>query len=158
MGYELKPKKGETRMNNLIKLIVAFILMLFLLPAFADAQSMNPDSLLEVDPLIQEEPEVETPAPLPTNEWKSLNRLLACNSLDYIKSILTLRGYEIWAGGGKTSDYMPQDPFDSVIITRNPITKEFIILLIKPEINLACIIAGGQSIETIENMDIDIEL
>ena len=140
-------------MNNLIKLIVAFILMLFLLPAFADAQSMNPDSLLEVDPLIQEEPKVETPAPPLTNEWKSLNRLLACNSLDYIKAILTSRGYEIWAAGGKNPDYQPNDPFDSVIITRNPVTLEFIILLIKPEINFACIIAGGQEIKTIDELN-----
>ena len=76
----------------------------------------------------------------------------------YIKSILTSRGYEIWAGGGKNPDYQPNDPFNNLIIVRNPVTKEFIILLIKIEINFACIIAGGQSIETIENMDLDIEL
>jgi len=152
MGYEFKLKESEERMNKLTNIIVAFILMLFLLPAFAEAQSMNPDSLLEVDPLIQEEPKVETPQLL-TNEWKSLNRLLACNSLDYIKSILTSRGYEMWAAGGKNPDYMPQDPFDSVIITRNPVTLEFIILLIKPEINIACIIAGGQEIKTIDEFN-----
>jgi|TARA_B110001454_G_C12674495_1_gene415242 hypothetical protein len=156
MGYEFKLKKGETRMNNLTKLIVAFILMLFLLPAFAEAQSMNPDSLLEVDPLVKEEPKVETPQ-LPTTQWQPLNRLLACNTMDYIKGLLLQRGQIIWVGGGKTPDYMPNDPFDSLIITRNPVTLEFTILIIKPEINLACIIAGGQEIKTIEEMGLDKE-
>ena len=158
MGYELKPKKGETRMNIILKILGAVLLTLVMLPAFADAQSMNPDSLLELDPNIPQQeikPEVK---PEVTAGWRMLNRGLACNTMEAVKSLLTSRGQVLWAGGGKQRNYMPQDPFDNLIITRNPLTKEFTVVLIKPELNLACIIAGGQKLETAENIELKIDL
>jgi hypothetical protein len=151
MGYEYKLKESKTRMNNIFKLLGAFLLILVILPAFAEAQSMNPDSLLEIDPQIEQEIKPEAQPTVP-DEWKMLNRLLACNTMEHIKELLLQRGQIIWAGGGKNSEYMPNDPFDAIIITRNPETLEFTILLIKPDINLACIIAGGQEIKTMDEI------
>ena len=166
MGYELKPKKGETRMNIILKILGAVLLTLVMLPAFADAQSMNPDSLLELDPNIPQQeikpevnPEIKPEVkPEVTAGWRMLNRGLACNTMEAVKSLLTSRGQVLWAGGGKQRNYMPQDPFDNLIITRNPLTKEFTVVLIKPELNLACIIAGGQKLETAENIELKIDL
>jgi|TARA_B100001105_G_scaffold97539_1_gene77714 hypothetical protein len=152
MGYEYKLKESKTRMNNIFKLLGAFLLILVILPAFAEAQSMNPDSLLEIDPQIEQEIKPEAQPTVP-DEWKMLNRLLACNTMEHIKELLLQRGQIIWAGGGKNSEYMPNDPFDAIIITRNPETLEFTIMLIKPDINLACIIAGGQEIKTMEEIN-----
>ena len=133
-------------------LIGAFLLLLIILPVYAEAQveaqPMNPDSLLEVDPQIEQEVQPVVPP-----EWRMLNRLLACNTMEHIKGILERRGQIIWAGGGKNPDYMPQDPFDSLIITRNPDTLEFTVIIIKAEVNLACIVAGGQSIKTMEEIN-----
>ena len=132
------------------------MITVYMQPANADAQSMNPDTLLEIDPNIpqqESQPEPDVPP-----EWRMLNRLLACNTMEHVKGVLLQRGQVLWAGGGKQRGYMPNDPFDSFIITRNPITKEFTVVLIKPEINLACIIAGGEKLETVENLDLNINL
>ena len=42
------------------------------------------------------------------------------------------------------------DPFDGIIITRNEITLEYTVLLIKSDLNIACVVAGGQSFELVE--------
>ena len=39
------------------------------------------------------------------------------------------------------------------IITRNEITLEYTVLLIKSDLNIACVLAGGERFELIENTD-----
>ena len=55
--------------------------------------------------------------------------------------------------GTKPPEYVPTDPFDVVVITRNPETFEYTILLIKTEQNIACVIASGTSMKTVDEME-----
>lgn len=156
MGYELKLKKSEKRMKKLMILIGAFILMLVILPAFAVAEPMNPSTLLET-PIIEKQNKETTPEDVepanPISQWKYLNRQILCNSLEILKAILTSRGQELFVTGTKPPEYVPTDPFDVVVITRNPETFEYTILLVKTDQNLACVIASGTSMKTIDEMD-----
>ena len=142
-------------MNKLMLVIGGFILMLVILPAFAVAEPMNPSTLLET-PIIEEQNKEKTPEdvePNPTSQWGYMNRQILCNSTEVLKTILTTRGQVLLATGHKPSDYVPTDPFDAVIITRNPETGEYTILLVKTEQNIACVIASGTSMETVDEMD-----
>ena len=160
MGYEFKLKKGKTRMNIRFSYVIgAFLLILLVLPSFASsnaqAQPMNPGTLLETPNIVENQTEPEaTPEDVPEiSEWRYLNRQILCNTIQVVKTILTTRGQELLATGAKLPGYVPSDPFDAIIITRNPETMEYTILIVKTDQNLACVIASGTSMKTVEEME-----
>jgi hypothetical protein len=141
MGYEFKLKESEARMRLLYTLGA-----LILLSTSVMAQQ-------ELNPVLPEtpKPEVEqTPTP-EVSPWRQINRVVTCNSLGVVRNILETNGQTIYATGYKTPEYLPMDPFDGIIITRNEITLEYTVLLIKSDLNIACVLAGGQRFEIIED-------
>jgi len=159
MGYEFKLKKGKTRMNIKFSYVIGiFLLLLLVLPTFAssnaEAQPMNPSTLLETPNVVEEQTEPEaTPEDIPqVSQWRYLNRQILCNTIEVLKTILTTRGQELLVTGAKPPEYVPTDPFDAIIITRNPETGEYTILIVKTDQNLACVIASGTSMKTVDEM------
>jgi|14BtaG_2_1085337.scaffolds.fasta_scaffold54261_2 hypothetical protein len=139
MGYEFKFKESEERMKLLYTLGA-----LLLLSTSAMAQELNPVMPVEPAPEVEQAP---TPEVTP---WKQINRVITCNSLGFIRNILETNGQTIYATGYKTPEYLPMDPFDGIIITRNEVTLEYTVLLIKSDLNIACVLAGGQRFELVE--------
>jgi len=117
---------------------------LLLLSTSAMAQELNPVMPVEPAPEVEQAP---TPEVTP---WKQINRVITCNSLGFIRNILETNGQTIYATGYKTPEYLPMDPFDGIIITRNEVTLEYTVLLIKSDLNIACVLAGGQRFELVE--------
>ena len=68
-----------------------------------------------------------------------------------VRNILEANGQTIYATGIKRPEYLPQDPFDGIIITRNEITLEYTVLIIKSSMNVACVLAGGERFELVED-------
>ena len=158
MGYEFKLKKGKTRMNIKFSYVIGiFLLLLLVLPTFAssnaEAQPMNPSTLLETPNVVEDQKEEATPDIPQVSQWKYLNRQILCNTIEVLKTILTTRGQELLATGHKPPEYVPGDPFDAVIITRNPETMEYTILVVKTDQNLACVIASGTSMKTVDEIN-----
>lgn len=142
MGYEFKFKESEEGM----KLLYTLGALLFLSTSVMAQQELNPTVPLPVEPV----PEVEQ-APTPeASPWRQINRVITCNSLGIVRNILETNGQTIYATGIKRPEYLPMDPFDGVIITRNEITLEYTVLLIKSDMNVACVLAGGQRFEVVE--------
>ena len=137
--------------------ITAIVLLTLMLPATAQTQAMNPDTLLETPEILNDLNETPpTPELAPTPElipeapqWAQLNRRMDCNSLAYIKLLLEGRGQFLYAAGGFRPDEIYNDPFPGIIITRNPTTLEYTAILIKPDVDVACVIHVGQSIRSI---------
>ena len=148
MGYEFKFKESEERMKLLYTLGA-----LVLLSTSATAQELSPVLPLPVEPV----PEVEqspTPEVLPIPEaapWRQINRIITCNAMGTVRNILEANGQTIYATGIKRPEYLPQDPFDGIIITRNEITLEYTVLIIKSSMNVACVLAGGERFELVED-------
>jgi hypothetical protein len=142
MGYEFKFKESEERM----KLLYTLGALLFLSTS-ATAQEVNPIMPIEPAPEIQ-----QAPPPLAT-PWRTLNRQITCNAQGLVRDILETSGQTMYASGFKRPEYIPSDPFDGIIITRNEITLEYTVLLIKSDLNIACVLAGGERFELIENTD-----
>lgn len=143
MGYEFKFKESEARM----KLLYTLGALLFLTTSVMAQQELNPAVPLPVEPV----PEVEqTPIP-EASPWRQINRAITCNSLGIVRNILETNGQTIYATGIKRPEYLPMDPFDGIIITRNEITLEYTVLLIKSDMNVACVLAGGQRFEIVED-------
>jgi hypothetical protein len=105
-------------------------------------QELNPTLPTPSTPEVEQAPEV--------SPWRQINRVITCNSLGIVRNILETNGQTIYATGYKTPEYLPMDPFDGVIITRNEITLEYTILLIKSDLNIACVLAGGNRFELVE--------
>ena len=142
MGYEPKFKESEERM----KLLYTLGALLLLSTSVMAQQELNPTVPLPVEPV----PEVEQ-APTPeASPWRTLNRQITCNAQGLVRDILETNGQTIYATGYKSSEYLPMDPFDGIIITRNEITLEYTVLLIKSDLNIACVLAGGQRFEIVE--------
>ena len=146
-------------MNNLTKIIVAFLFTLQILPASAQSQAMTPDSMLdtiEIPGMANPEvvpnttPEVE-PQPM-EEQWRRVTRSLACHSIHYIKELLESRGQFIWGIGQKSPEYIPQDPFDGIVFTRSPTTNEWTIIAVKKEIAVGCIIIAGTKFTTVNEL------
>jgi hypothetical protein len=131
--------------------ITAIVLLALMLPASAQTQAMNPESMLETleIPGIDDTPEVTPDLPPSPSEWVRITRGMDCNSLAYIKSVLDARGQFLWAAGGFRDGWSTTDPFNGLIIVRNEATLEYTALLIKADINIACVIHSGQSIRSV---------
>lgn len=145
MGYEFKFKESEARM---MKTFITGVLFVFMV-AVANAQSMQP-----IDPLVPQidNAPVETPETTPTPPWQKTNRVLTCNAMNVVRVLLEDQGQYIYATGIKSQVYIPADPFDGVIITKNPTTKEYTIMLVKTDLNLACVVAAGQRFDIITEL------
>ena len=137
--------------------ITAIVLLTLMLPATAQTQAMNPDTLLETPEILNDlNPAPPTPEMAPSPElrpeapaWARLQRQMNCNSLAYIKMILESRGQFLYGAGGFREGPTDTDPFPGVIITRNPTTLQYTLLLIKPKIDVACVIHIGNSFRVI---------
>lgn len=138
MGYEFKLKESEARMKLLCTLGALFLLSTSVMAQ----QELNPTLPTPSTPEVEQAPEV--------SPWRQINRVITCNSLGIVRNILETNGQTIYATGYKTPEYLPMDPFDGVIITRNEITLEYTILLIKSDLNIACVLAGGNRFELVE--------
>jgi hypothetical protein len=129
-----------------MKLLYTLGALLLLSTSVMAQQELNPTVPLPVEPV----PEVEQ-APTPeASPWRTLNRQITCNAQGLVRDILETNGQTIYATGYKSSEYLPMDPFDGIIITRNEITLEYTVLLIKSDLNIACVLAGGQRFEIVE--------
>ena len=135
--------------------ITAIVLLTLMLPASAQTQAMNPESMLEtieipgIDNTPEVTPEVTPGIPPSPSEWVRIARAMDCNSLAYIKSLLDARGQFLWAAGGFRDGWSTTDPFNGLIIVRNAVTLEYTAMLIKADVDLACVIHTGQSIRSI---------
>lgn len=141
MGYEFKLKESEARMMKRNISLIAVVLIMFMTVVANAQQELNPT-------LPTPAPEVEQ---TPQSQWRQINRAITCNAMGVIRNILENAGQVIYASGIKSPEYLPMDPFDGVIITRNEITLEYTVLLIKSDLNVACVLAGGQRFELIED-------
>ena len=138
MGYEFKLKESEARM----RLLYTLGALVLLSTSVMAQQELNPTLPTPSTPEVEQAPEV--------SPWRQINRVITCNSLGVVRNILETNGQTIYATGYKSPEYLPMDPFDGVIITRNEITLEYTILLIKSDLNIACVLAGGNRFEIVE--------
>jgi len=141
MGYEFKLKESEARM----RLLYTLGALILLSTSVMAQQELNPTLPIPSTPEVEQAPEQPEVSP-----WRQLNRVITCNSLGIIRNILETNGQTIYATGYKSPEYLPMDPFDGIIITRNEITLEYTVLLIKSDLNIACVVAGGQRFELVE--------
>ena len=138
MGYEFKLKESEARM----RLLYTLGALVLLSTSVMAQQELNPTLPTPSTPEVEQAPEV--------SPWRQINRVITCNSLGVVRNILETNGQTIYATGYKSLEYLPMDPFDGIIITRNEITLEYTVLLIKSDLNIACVVAGGQRFELVE--------
>lgn len=131
------------------------------------AQTINPDSLLNSSPpTVENSPEADSSENQSTNEsttdqpketeeklwdnegWVPHNRALTCHNMGNVRDYLTSLGQAIILSGFKHPSYIPNDPFDGMIVTRNPLTGEYTILLVQTDTGLACIVQMGTALRT----------
>lgn len=143
MGHEFKFKESEEGMIKHILLIAISIIMSISIAKAQELNPVNPD-IPDLNPKIEQEPII--------SEWRNINRVIACNNMAIVRSILEEMGQVIYASGMKSPAYAPMDPFDGIIITRNPETFEYAVVIIKTEIQVACILAVGQSFQLVSEM------
>jgi hypothetical protein len=114
----------------------------------AHAQSIGPDSLIQ-EPMTP--PPVQPQAPDQSQlQFKMLQRQMGCQSIPNVRLFLEARGIITWASGFNQSQ---PDVFDGVIISRNPETLEYAVLLVNLQNSVACIIAIGDEIKLLEEME-----
>jgi hypothetical protein len=75
---------------------------------------------------------------------------MGCQSIPNVRLFLEARGIITWASGFNQSQ---PDVFDGVIISRNPETLEYAVLLVNLQNSVACIIAIGDEIKLLEEME-----
>ena len=122
--------------------------------AYAKAQTVNPDSMLNNDNPIQvpEAPVIPDSTPNLSKEWVQLNRGVLCNSMGMVREMLkTMRGQTTWAAAGNAMSI--GDPFNAIVIVRNPETHSYSVVLMRTESNIACIIATGVGLELLDNQN-----
>lgn len=122
--------------------------------AYAKAQTVNPDSMLNNDNPIQvpEAPVIPDSTPNLSKEWVQLNRGVLCNSMGMVREMLkTMRGQTTWAAAGNSMSI--SDPFNAIVIVRNPETHSYSVVLMRTESNIACIIATGVGLELLDNQN-----
>ena len=87
-----------------------------------------------------------------TIPWQKTNRVLTCNAMNVVRVLLEDQGQYIYATGIKSQVYIPADPFDGVIITKNPTAKEYTIMLVKTDFKSVCVVAPGQRFDIITEL------
>jgi hypothetical protein len=140
-------------MKQSIKLIATFLLLAILVPVQGNTQVLEDlkpfDDGMQIIPKIEENIVPPTPRLPSPSEWIRIARGMDCNSLAYIKSLLDARGQILWVAGG-FSGTSSSDPFNGLVIVRDPVTLEYTALLIKAEIDIACVIHSGQAIRAVD--------
>jgi len=147
-----------------------YILSLFFLFAIStvtNAQTVNPNSLLDGSPPTMvpeeqseskktdekvEEDDQNPPAAYDETGWMTHQRMLQCHSIDNVRAYTMARGQDIILSGFKAPNYVPSDPFEGMIITRNPITGEYTLILVQVTTGLTCIVQMGTAIQTTEDV------
>ena len=151
-------------MRNYI--ITLFVLLFAMSTSYA--QTVNPDSLLNSSPPIIDSPEADedkstkesTEDKSKTTEekswdtegWVQHTRIMTCHSMMNVREYTSARGQVIILSGFKQPGYLPGDPFDGLIITQNPITGEYMLLLVQVSTGLTCIVQMGTSIQTTQDI------
>jgi len=142
------------------------LLLLFAISSVSNAQTVNPDSLLDGSPPMtvpksesnendldekdKVEEDAKTNPPLTWDEtgWIAHQRLLQCHSMSNVRNYTLARGQIIVLSGFKAPNYVPSDPFEGMIITKNPNTGEYTLLLVQVSTGLTCIVQMGSSIQS----------
>lgn len=153
-------------MRNLILSLV----VLFTISNVSYAQTVSPDSLLDGSPPMtnttpdQEKKQVEEDpeSQMPTQSWDETgwirhNRALQCHSMANVRAFTMSRGQQIILSGFKAPQYVPSDPFEGLIITHNPTTNEYTLLLVQVSTGLTCIVQMGTAIQTTLDIIKDLE-
>ena len=128
-----------------MKLLYTLGALVLLSTSVMAQQELNPTLPTPSTPEVEQAP---TPEAVP---WRQINRIITCNAMGTVRNILEANGQTMYATGIKRPEYLPQDPFDGIIITRNEITLEYTVLLIKSSMNVACVLAGGERFELVED-------
>tara|TARA_B100001057_G_scaffold67011_1_gene60678 strand:- start:234 stop:731 length:498 start_codon:yes stop_codon:yes gene_type:complete len=151
-----------------------YILSLFFLFAIsnvANAQTVNPDSLLDGSPPIMvpndqseskksddksdknaEEDDKNPPAAYDETGWMTHNRLLQCHTIGNVRDYTMSRGQNIIISGFKAPNYVPSDPFEGMIITQNHLTGEYILLLVQVSTGFTCIVQMGTALQSTQDV------
>ena len=151
-----------------------YIITLFVLlfaTSISYGQTVNPDSLLDSSPpIMNNSPEADKSKDKSTKEstedkaeepeeklwdtegWVHHDRRLTCHSMMNVREYTSARGQMIILSGFKNPGYLPSDPFDGMIITRNPITGEYTLLLVQVSTGFTCIVQMGTAIQTTQQV------
>jgi hypothetical protein len=113
------------------------------------AQTMPVQPLTPMIPETAPDTSVEPPL-------VAVPRTMMCGSATYVREMLDAQGLVLWAAGKKSPDYIPGDPFGSIIIVRHPQTLAYVVVLFQPENNIACVVAMGNYILT-EQEQLDLQ-
>lgn len=153
-------------MRNLILSLV----VLFTISNVSYAQTVSPDSLLDGSPpmtnttpeqekkQVEEDPESQMPMQSwDETGWIRHDRALQCHSMANVRAFTMARGQEIILSGFKNPQYVPSDPFEGLIITHNPTTNEYTVLLVQVSTGLTCIVQMGTAIQTTLDIIRDLE-
>lgn len=139
------------------------LLLLFAISSASNAQTVTPDSLLDGSPPMtipksesnendeKDKVEEEKLPDLPGYDetgWIAHQRLLQCHSMSNVRNYTLARGQIIVLSGFKAPNYVPSDPFEGMIITKNPNTNEYTLLLVQVSTGLTCIVQMGSSIQS----------
>jgi len=145
--------------------ILSLIILLFA-TSILSAETINPNSLLDSSPPILTTPEAEqskednkveegtAEEELPWDDqgWTIHTRALQCHSMGNVRAYTMARGQQIVMSGFKNPGYVPNDPFDGLILTRNPLTGEYTVLMVQVSTGLTCIVQMGTSLQTTEDV------
>tara|TARA_B100000900_G_scaffold57693_1_gene43249 strand:- start:2059 stop:2511 length:453 start_codon:yes stop_codon:yes gene_type:complete len=142
MGHESKFKESKERE---MKYLYTFLLGLTLSIGFANAQAIDPNSMLGNE--LSDMPEVnpEDPGPL---EFVPLPLTAKCLPMAAMKGLVeNIMRQETLVIGFNGMHTQQNSPFDGLIIARNPITLEYTVMLISSGGDAACIIAIGTQMQ-----------
>ena len=150
--------------------IVTLFVLLFVIST-SYAQTVNPDSLLNSSPPIINSPEADEAEDKSTEEkstkdeaekteeeswdtegWVQHTRIMTCHNMMNVRAYTSARGQVIILSGFKQPGYLTGDPFDGLIITQNPMTGEYMLLLVQVSTGLTCIVQMGTSIQTTQDI------
>lgn len=127
--------------------ILTYIIALIAFTATAQAQNLNPDSLLGNDAPQEQAPEQQ---PAPQQPPQGMPQVfdypltLKCMGMGDMRGLLEQGMQQLpIAFGFNAKAQMQNNPFDGVVITQNAITGEFTIALLSRGNNAGCVIATG---------------
>lgn len=124
-------------------------LKLYLLVLLTFTASSAFSQTMPIQPLNPIVPETTEPTPDET-PLVAVPRTMMCGTSTYVREMLDAQGLVMWAGGRKTPDYIPGDPFGSIVIVRHPQTFSYAVVLLQLENNIACVVAMGNFILTVQ--------